>query len=1032
MPHFYSDKTLHFVNKQKSLFKRSLKTTMMKKPLESLSIIALACLSTYQPTLAGPKIDIAGLKKPAWVDHTDDKTLKILAQNDHDLFFLWGYYHAADRFFQMDVSRRQIQGELAALVGEAALPEDFRNRMLGVKMASERTWDILDDNAKKALTAYSNGVNAYLALGELPQEYSTLNLNRAQPWTPQDSIAIMKGVVIHLSLRLDVGRTEKLQQYIVTGLEEGFNGEALFFQDTHPIRPITANATYATAGVEAPYGRLFQSSNLKTSYSTPSHFQANAQAPEKIDNSELMSALDNLEDSLQRSSLWATLLAADEQPHIGSNWWAISAKHSDSGGPIIAGDPHLGTPWPGIFYDVHLRVSKDPNNGPLHAAGASFPGVPAIAHGQNESLIWVSTNNALDASDVFLDAIISNPNSSSDALEADAAERNTSTNSPTDTQSKAPTCDAPSGLCVLSNDQLYPVVMIPQNYEVNTSNPNNPNRIIPIDPPAEFAKIAQVPFRTYGPILKMIRPPKAEQEGKALVLQYTGLAASKEIMSFLHWMRSDNIAQFRQGLSDFEVGSQNWLVSDTRGDLAYFSSAKLPLREDLEKGTPKGYGPAFIREGTGGANWLPAKNGNSTSSTGSTSTGNYRALPFSEMPQIVNPPSGILVNANNDPTGQTLDGNLFNQTRVNSTSAIFYLNHGYADGLRAQRITDSIYSAMQNKRKRLSLEQVRDIQRDTFQQDAVYLLPRLITAYKNTCEDSSNSIIEDELKSMCDYPFLKTAFMALKDWDYSTRTGVEWASAKLFEDQQVQRHSQAATYYHLWRAHLIRSLIYAPLNDLALPEPSARVALRALIQHINREEFSCFGASGLDFCGQSSETLPPEQRRDYALLSALIDVNETLESAEYKAHLTNTGLNAWVWGALHRRKFNHILADQTQAAYGLPGQQHLSRFLTWGGIPAAGGYEVVDASPVPADAIELDALITHHGPARRVVGGLKKRWFKRSMMRSEAVMPTARRAQTQPEKMYRHWQINDQQPVFNSETFMRMRWEKHLPSGGKG
>ncbi|MEJ2669633.1 MAG: penicillin acylase family protein, partial [Gammaproteobacteria bacterium] len=42
------------------------------------------------------------LHHSAWVDIKDHHRLKILAQTDHDLFYLWGYFHASDRFFQMD------------------------------------------------------------------------------------------------------------------------------------------------------------------------------------------------------------------------------------------------------------------------------------------------------------------------------------------------------------------------------------------------------------------------------------------------------------------------------------------------------------------------------------------------------------------------------------------------------------------------------------------------------------------------------------------------------------------------------------------------------------------------------------------------------------------------------------------------------------------------------------------------------------------------------------------------------------------
>ena len=65
----------------------------------------------------------------------------------------------------------------------------------------------------------------------------------------------------------------------------------------------------------------------------------------------------------------------------------------------------------------------------------------------------------------------------------------------------------------------------------------------------------------------------------------------------------------------------------------------------------------------------------------------FAVLPADEMPQTVNPENGFFVNANNDPAGTSLDNDPLNQVRVSSANAIYYLNPGYADGLRAGRIT---------------------------------------------------------------------------------------------------------------------------------------------------------------------------------------------------------------------------------------------------------------------------------------------------------------------------------------------------------
>ena len=62
----------------------------------------------------------------------------ITANNRHDLAYATGYVHGQDRFFQMDLTRRNAAGELAELFGEAALPLDRRHRFHRFRARAQR------------------------------------------------------------------------------------------------------------------------------------------------------------------------------------------------------------------------------------------------------------------------------------------------------------------------------------------------------------------------------------------------------------------------------------------------------------------------------------------------------------------------------------------------------------------------------------------------------------------------------------------------------------------------------------------------------------------------------------------------------------------------------------------------------------------------------------------------------------------------------------------------------------------------------
>jgi acyl-homoserine lactone acylase PvdQ len=93
--------------------------------------------------------------------------------------------------------------------------------------------------------------------------------------------------------------------------------------------------------------------------------------------------------------------------------------------------------------------------------------------------------------------------------------------------------------------------------------------------------------------------------GAALSVQYTGFSGTRELDTFLLWDTARNLDDFLNGLQYFDSGTQNSVYADVRGNIAYFTSSEMPLREDLQAGIVAGAPPWFIRNGQGGNEWLP-------------------------------------------------------------------------------------------------------------------------------------------------------------------------------------------------------------------------------------------------------------------------------------------------------------------------------------------------------------------------------------------------------------------------------------------
>ena len=83
----------------------------------------------------------------------------------------------------------------------------------------------------------------------------------------------------------------------------------------------------------------------------------------------------------------------------GSNAWAISGKHTASGKPILANDPHLEFGIPSTWYQVHLRAPD------LDVIGVSLPGVPCVIIGHNERIAWGVTNLGFDVQDLYIERL---------------------------------------------------------------------------------------------------------------------------------------------------------------------------------------------------------------------------------------------------------------------------------------------------------------------------------------------------------------------------------------------------------------------------------------------------------------------------------------------------------------------------------------------------------------------------------------------------------------------------------------------------
>lgn len=282
---------------------------------------------------------IPGLAAPVAIEIDADSIPRIRAASMRDAAAALGYLHARERLFQMDLMRRAAAGEISEIAGPATLPLDRMMRVLGVRRSAAAVAAALDADTRAMLEAYASGVNAWMGARGRFAAAEFVVLGAPRPWTPTDSLLWAKTMGLYLSGNW---RTE---------LERARPG-------AHGVWP-------GTAATATPHAAL---------------------DPAVADFATKLAAL------LPRFPDPFTL------PASASNAWAVDGRHSATGAPLLAGDPHLGFALPGTWYLARIETPE----GVL--AGATAPGVPMMVLGHNNRIAWSFTTTGADVQDLFIES----------------------------------------------------------------------------------------------------------------------------------------------------------------------------------------------------------------------------------------------------------------------------------------------------------------------------------------------------------------------------------------------------------------------------------------------------------------------------------------------------------------------------------------------------------------------------------------------------------------------------------------------------
>lgn len=494
-----------------------------------LLVVALAAVVVVRRPLpqTNGDVEVAGLSASVEVIRDDHDIPQVYADTDADLMRAQGYVHAQERFFEMDFRRHVTAGRLSELFGEDSLETDKFIRTMDWRGVAEQEWALLEPSTRDALTAYAEGVNAYLAErrpSELAAEYAVLGLTgldyTPEEWDPVDSLSWLKAMAWDLRGNMDAEVDRVLLSLDHTEDEIAALWPAYPYADHPPI--------VSGGGVVDGVFEQNASGNATRNPRRPAYPSAVVDALERVQ--DRMDAMPEL---------------IGKGRGIGSNSWVVDGEHSATGKPLLANDPHLGISQPGIWMQMGLHCRELSADCTLDTSGFTFSGVPGVIIGHNADIAWGMTNLGPDVTDLFLEQ-----------TEGDDRYVRDGKTEPMQVRTETIKVRGEDDVELRVRETVHGPLISDVSSDFATVGANAPT-----DEPGERGS------------------------GYAVALAWTALEPAPTADAILGLNRASDWDEFRAAAADFSVPAQNLVYADREGHIGYQSPGRIPIRRAGNDGT---------------------------------------------------------------------------------------------------------------------------------------------------------------------------------------------------------------------------------------------------------------------------------------------------------------------------------------------------------------------------------------------------------------------------------------------------------------
>ncbi len=850
-------------------------------------------LSPAEQLMAVPEseaLTLPGLTDAVQVLRTEGNIPHIYATNRLDLQRVHGFFVGRDRYLMMDLARRLAQGRVSALLGDLGLATDITSRNQGMPLVAERVAASLSPERRAEYQAFAEGISHYVSLvkagqAEPPSELvfvaPILGADSAgdlmEPFTVDDVAAYAATIIYRTGWDdIDLEHASALSR-----MAGHFEGEAFaelraaglredIYERVQPIEPVTS-----------------QDGRVQAKRRSRVRQQVDLELPRNL--------LEGLQGRILKTM---GLLGRKERDSMGSNAWAVAKEANPEGWGLLAGDGHLQLSVPALFYQIGMDT-KVLGGEDFSLRGMVLPGMPPLGVGTNGHVAWSFTYFYADVTDWYREEI---------QVGAEGPEA---------------TRFGEEWRPLRAVDETYTLAAIPflgsegGEATVRRWETYDGRRLMAIE---GRAVTEEAPAEEGDVVVNLGDGPwvVADQDGDGVItgisMDYAAFDIGNSLEGYHELAEAKNLDEFRESQRKLAFFGSHFAATDSTGRVLSTGYHASPCRANLPRGEDgrfaPGADPTALIDGTrfGGFTVRLGEDGLADESDDS---GEHCVVKFEDFPHVLDPERGFAFTANNDPNGNSLDGNLANDE--------VYVGGSWSLGFRAATIHDTL--AHHVAEQTATVESMSALQNEHTSVTAKRYLDLLLAAVDHGRElQNVDESLDPEMARLAalysaDFEPIAERLRAWRDRGAIAESGVE---TFYHSPTAEQREDAVATMiWNVWLGHFVRGIF----SDEDFPGAERISDLVGRFRSMDTVLMGRGPDNPLQLASWNPETgesvffdridTPEVERSEEIILAALAEGLEFLRSApeETEGGFGTEDPSEWLWGLRHRVRFDHLLLE---------------------------------------------------------------------------------------------------------------------------